>query len=240
MADWLIILNADGTVLAVDGGAPADWIGTRLEERNDVPADVQRVTLLTRRQINESTERASIVSTTVTSTHPPVRILVIDAMPLRRTATDLRALLESTIQVMEPQARAIEVALTLDVAPDVPGTLHVDPDKIAWTLSALVGNALRFVRRGTRLRPGGSIDLRARYQPGISRVILEVRDDGIGIPGDRLSRLLQRAPEQLHASGPGLNLVLDVVGAHGGSVEVESSTQPDRSGTTIRLAIPCC
>jgi signal transduction histidine kinase len=238
MADWLIVMNADGTVLAVDGGAPAEWIGTRPEERNDVPVEVRRVTALARRQFIESATRVSM-STAVASEHPPVRILVLDAMPVRRTATDLRALLESTVQVMAQQARAVEVALTLDVAPDVPRTVLLDPDKIAWTLTALVGNALRFVRRGTRLRPGGSIELRARYQPAASSLILEVQDDGIGIPADRLSRLLQRAPEELHVSGLALNLVLDVVGAHGGSVQVESSTQADLSGTIIRLTIPC-
>ena len=100
---------------------------------------------------------------TVMSTAPPVRILALHAVPVRRLAIDLRALLESTIKVMEQQARAIEVALTVDVGPDVPQTLRLDPEKIAWTLTALIGNALRFVRRGTRLMPGGTIQVHARY-----------------------------------------------------------------------------
>jgi signal transduction histidine kinase len=69
-------------------------------------------------------------------------------------------------------------------------------------------------------------------------VILEVRDDGAGIPEDRLSQLLRRGPEQPFGSGLSLNLVQDVVAAHGGSVEVESSTQSDRSGTVVRLTLP--
>jgi hypothetical protein len=44
-------------------------------------------------------------------------------MPVRRVASDLPALLESTINVMELQARAIDVALTLDVGSDVPRLL---------------------------------------------------------------------------------------------------------------------
>jgi signal transduction histidine kinase len=237
MTDWLIVMNAEGTILAVDGGAPRDWVGTRPEDRNDVSRDLQQFMAATRRQFTESAARMSHVAT-ATAADPPVRVMVLDAMPVTRIATDLRALLTSTVQVMESQARAIEVALTLDVAPDVPQLVHVDPDKIAWTITALVGNALRFVRRGTRLRPGGSIDVRGRYLPNSSRVVLEVRDDGVGIPEDRLSSMLQRAPEHPHASGLALKMVLDIVGAHGGSVEVESSTQTDRSGTTIRLALP--
>jgi signal transduction histidine kinase len=239
IAEWLIVLNADGTVLAVAGGALSEWIGTRAEDRTDVPAEVRRVAATARRQLQGSTPSVSLVSTTIASTEQPVRIVVLNALPVRRTATDLRQLLESIVHVMKGQARAIEVALTLHVGQDVPRILYVDPEKIAWTIAALIGNALRFVRRGTRLRPGGTIDVRVRYVPASTQVVVEVQDDGVGIPGDVLPRLLQRSPERLHASGLALNLVQDVIAAHGGSMHLESSTDSERSGTTVRLAIPC-
>jgi signal transduction histidine kinase len=206
-AEWLIVVNADGTVLAVDGGAPLDWIDQRLQECGDVPASA--------------------------------RILTVHAVPVHLSAVDLRALLKSTMTLMEQQARAIGVALTLDVAPDVPPALRLDPEKIAWTLTALIGNALRFVRRGTRLMPGGTIQVRALRGPVSSHVVLEVQDDGSGIPADMLPQLLRRSPGPLHASGLALSLVQDVIAAHGGEIRLDSSTEADRSGTTVRLIIPC-
>jgi signal transduction histidine kinase len=238
-AEWLVVLNADGTVLAVGGGAPADWVNSRLQDRADVPADVRQAAADVRQRIDAPGLDASLTSTTVTSGARPVRILALHAVPVRRSPIDLRALLESTITVMERQARAIGVALTLDVEPDVPRTLKLDPEKIAWTLTALIGNALRFVRRGTRLMPGGTIQVRARHVPAASQVVLEVEDDGGGIPADKLSQLLQRASAPIYATGLALSLMLDVIAAHGGAIQIESRTEADRSGTTVRLVIPC-
>ncbi len=237
-AEWLIVLNAEGNVIAVDGGAPREWMDTRVHDRADVPTEVRRAAAEARRQLVESARQACLVSTSVGSTATPVRLLALHAVPVRPLTIDLRALLESTVKVMEQQARAIEVALTLDVGPDVPRTLSLDPEKIAWTLTALIGNALRFVRRGTRLMPGGTIQVRARFAPAASRVVLEVQDDGSGIPPDTLSRLLGRSRDPLHASGLALSLVQDVIAAHGGEIQLESSTKADHSGTTVRLLIP--
>jgi signal transduction histidine kinase len=207
-AEWLVVVNADGTVLAVDG-APADWVGTRLQER----ADASHV--------------------------PPIRVVPLHAVPVRRRPTDLRALLTSIVDVMAPQARAIDAALRLEAGPNLPQTMMLDTEKIAWTLTALIGNALRFVRRGSSVRPGGTITVRANQMPADSDVVLEVADDGVGIPADRLSQLLTRPQDGSGVSALALNLVQDIVAAHGGAVRIESSTDAWQSGTTVRLRIPC-
>jgi len=238
-AEWLIVLNADGTVLAVDGGAPEEWIGTRVEERPDISADLRRVASETRRQSHEHASHAGRVATTVLAAEQPVRILALAAVPVRRVPTDLRRLLGLTVKVMALQARAIEAALTLDVDANVPRLLFVDREKIGWVVTALIGNALRFVRRGTRLRPGGTIQVRARFTSDASDVTLEVEDDGSGIPEMTLSQLLQPETEGVQASGLALRLVQDVIAAHGGTVRIESRTDAAQSGTTVRLTLPC-
>jgi signal transduction histidine kinase len=206
-AEWLVVVNADGTVLAVDG-APADWVGTRLQEH----ADASHTALL--------------------------RVLPVHAVPVHRRPTDLRDLLQSIVDVMAPQARAIDATLRLEADPTLPPTMMLDAEKIAWTLTALVGNALRFVPHGTTRRPGGTIIVRANHLPATSEVVLEVTDDGVGIPADRLSQLLKRSSDASGASGLALKLVQDIVAAHGGTVHIESSTQDWQSGTTVRLTLP--
>jgi signal transduction histidine kinase len=206
-AEWVVVVNANGTVLAVDG-APADWVGTRLQERVDA------------------------------SHAPPIRVVSLHAVPVRRRPTDLRALLTSIVDVMTPQARAIDAALRLEAAPNLPPTMMLDSEKIAWTVTALIGNSLRFVRHGTSRRPGGTITVRANHVPAAPEIVLEVVDDGVGIPADRLSQLLKRPSDGSGASALALNLVQDIVAAHGGSVHIESSTEAWHSGTTVRLTIP--
>jgi signal transduction histidine kinase len=237
--EWLIVVNAEGLVLAVAGGAPREWIGAHLDGRADVPADLRQAAAVTLREFNRAVTHPGAMSMTIASTGQPVRLLMIHALPVHRVPTDVRRLLESATQVMQPQARGADVALTLDIAESVPRLLALDPEKVAWTITALVGNALRFVAHGTRLRPGGTIEVRAALDAGQPRVIVEVRDNGRGIPKDRLSQLMERRPDQLHPSALTLSIVREFVAAHGGSLQLESRTEADRSGTTVRLSFPC-
>jgi len=163
--------------------------------------------------------------------------MVIDALPLRRVATDLRALLQSALEVMQRQAMAFDVTLTVVVEDEVPAAVLLDPGKVAWAATVLVGNALRYVHRGSRLMPGGSIVVRIAYNPAGPDITIEVQDDGSGIPGDRLRGLFAAGPGQQRV-GLGLLMVREVVAAHAGRVDVQSDTDPSRRGTTVRLTLP--
>ena len=61
------------------------------------------------------------------------------------------------------RARAADVALRVRVEDDVPATVSIDRAKIAWEVTALVGNALRYVRHGSQTMTGGTIDVHAAY-----------------------------------------------------------------------------
>ncbi len=80
--------------------------------------------------------------------------------------TDLRALLRSTLDVMQRQARAFDVTLNVAVDDDVPAVVSLDAEKIAWATTVLVGNALRYVHHGSQVMPGGSIAVRVDVQFG--------------------------------------------------------------------------
>ncbi len=85
--------------------------------------------------------------------------------------------------------------------------------------------------------PGGSIAVRASYNPAPAQVLIEVQDDGPGIPMDRVNALFGGGPDPARR-GLALLMVRDVVAAHGGYVEVDSETDPYRSGTIVRLTLP--
>jgi signal transduction histidine kinase len=96
----------------------------------------------------------------------------------------------------------------------------------------LVGSAMRHVRT-----PGGVIDVRVSYDAVGATLSIAVRDDGPGIPTERLNRLLKRGNWQPGAA-LALLLVEDVVVAHGGKVEVESDTDRLAHFTKISLTLP--
>lgn len=158
-------------------------------------------------------------------------------IPLRLRPTDLRELLNSNMVVMHAQATAIDVSLTASVADNVPYVVRLDPAKVGWAIISLVGNALRYVRHGSRRTPGGAVTVAVTYDPAESAVAIEVRDDGPGIVPATASRLFNH--DDPHGpSGLGLLLVHDIVVAHGGAIKVRSSIEPIGNGTSIRFTIP--
>ncbi|WP_394836980.1 HAMP domain-containing histidine kinase [Pendulispora rubella] len=161
-----------------------------------------------------------------------------EAIPLRRAPTDLHELLTSSLEVLQRQASNLDVAFTIEASSALPKDTCIDPEKIAWAVATLVGNALRYVRPGTRLMPGGSVSVQLSYVPEKDHVVVRVQDDGPGIPADKLPWLFQRAHGKTHAAGLGLMLIHDVVTAHGGSIDVKSRTSGFEHGTSITLQIP--
>ena len=157
-----------------------------------------------------------------------------DAIPLRRAAVDVRDLLRWGLDTLRRQADTFDVGLDVRVDDNVPARVELDPQKMAWAITALVGNALRYVRRGSNTMPGGSILVRVSYQSG--QMTITVQDDGPGIASDRLHTLFD--PSMRTSSALGLSMVRDVVEAHGGAVAIESESAGPSHGTTVRLTLP--
>jgi two-component system OmpR family sensor kinase len=138
---------------------------------------------------------------------------------------------------MQSQSAAADVALTVSIAENVPPVVTLDPEKVGWAVVALIGNALRYVRHGSRQRVSGTIAVHVSYDTAASMLAVEVRDNGPGMVLATVSRLFNH--DDPHGpSGLGLLLVHDIVEAHGGSMEVHSSTGTPGSGTSIRFTIP--
>lgn len=163
---------------------------------------------------------------------------VVESIPVRRQPVDVGVLLELTMEVMHLQARAQDVALKVRVADDVPVPLHLDGDKVAWAIASLVGTALWHVRRGTHLMPGGSIEVNVRYDPGPGHLTIDVRDDGAGIPLDKLKGLLNRGAHSHPGQALALLLVEDIAAAHGGGIEIESNRDRFDHFTNVHITIP--
>jgi signal transduction histidine kinase len=235
-ADWTLVLAHDGTVLAATGGAPRSWIGTRLADCADLPADVKEVGRVLVEGALEAGPTGATVPLRSGQTRLRLHLAVVEALPVRRVPTDLQSLLRSALHALERQAKSLDVALRIDVQNEL-DPVPLDPGKIAWVVTALVGNALRYVRHGSHTMPGGTVTVRAGYSEAAREVVIEVQDDGPGIPPGRLQGL--SGDKRTGASlGLGLTMVREVVTAHGGDIAILSATDPLHPGTTIRLRLP--
>jgi signal transduction histidine kinase len=126
------------------------------------------------------------------------------------------------------------IDFALEVGDDVPETMMGDPDRLNEVLGNLLSNAFKFTPRD------GQIRLAACAAP--DRLVVEVRDTGIGIPPDKLPKIFEKffqvenqAQPRSVGSGLGLAIAQEIVEAHGGTITAES--QVDR-GTTFRVDLP--
>jgi two-component system sensor histidine kinase SenX3 len=111
-----------------------------------------------------------------------------------------------------------------------------DPEELRTAVSNLLDNAIKY--------SGKNVDVTVRVEaPDENRVVLSVKDRGVGIPEDELKRIFKRfyrAPGRArsHAKGTGLGLfiVRSVARAHGGKVFAVSDGEG--KGTTFTLELP--
>ncbi len=159
----------------------------------------------------------------------------IDAQKLAlcRAPFDLRALAEAVVAMLRPAAAARSLALTLELAPDVPAWLVGDDARLRQVLVNLVSNAVKFTERG-------AVELRISARPlagGEHEVACVVADTGVGMAPEVIRRLFQpfeRADEAQGGTGLGLAISKQIVLAMGGDIWVTS--EPGR-GSTFTFAI---
>jgi two-component system, OmpR family, sensor kinase len=132
------------------------------------------------------------------------------------TELDPGELLRDACQVHRDANRG--VVINEDLSP-LPTSITGDPKLLFYAFSNLISNAVKY-------SPAGSpIEVIARQEPG--RLVIQVRDHGIGIPARDRGRLFERYFRGSNATavagtGVGLHLVSMVVTLHHGEVFAES------------------
>jgi signal transduction histidine kinase len=232
--DAQLVIGPDGTVLAATGSLPSGLVDTRLHDCQGLSREIREAGTALLHELRRSGNRV-VVQTVDLGDAGTVQLVAIEALAIRRSATDVRALLASKLSVISSQALDVAVTLNVAVAADVPAVVHVDPDKVAWAVTTLVGNALRYMRPGSRQKQGGAIHVRAGFDPASSQVNIEVQDDGPGVPAGTVARLFKGDGLNVRGAGLALLLISDICGAHGGAVDVRSSTDRAGHGTTVRM-----
>jgi PAS domain S-box-containing protein len=140
---------------------------------------------------------------------------------------DLVAVVAETMNLLKDQCGQLGIRVAVDVANDIP-LIMADRNQVKQALFNVMKNALEAMDRGGEI----FIHLEADDE----WVVLSVKDTGVGIPADKLTRVFD-AYYTTKASGGGLGMLilLRILRAHGGTVDIQST--PD-VGTTVTLRFP--
>ncbi len=140
-------------------------------------------------------------------------------------------LLSSSSERMSLQAERAGLSLRVDCSPNLP-KVRADVARLEQVLVNLIHNAVKFTH------PGGEVILLA--EPADGAVCFVVRDTGVGISADDLSRIFERFYKSDRSrsgggTGLGLSIARHIVEAHGGRIWAESR---EGHGSSFLFTVP--
>ncbi|HAA22525.1 MAG TPA: ATP-binding protein [Cytophagales bacterium] len=148
-----------------------------------------------------------------------------------KTRIEVRELLQPTVMLLQPEAEAKGVNLSLSVDPE---TLSVmaDSELIDQVLINLVKNAIQAFDED---HEGVKEVALTATEDSRGRVLVHIKDNGVGIEEDALSKIfIPFFTTKKQGSGIGLSLSRQIMRQHGGNISVKSVVN---EGTEFTLKI---
>jgi two-component system phosphate regulon sensor histidine kinase PhoR len=150
---------------------------------------------------------------------------------VRKHACNVARVLRSVVQGLDSRAR--DKGLELSYSGPESVLIEANETQLTQVAMNLVENAINYT-------PAGKVGV--QLSVGGNEVTIQVRDSGIGIASDQVSRIFERfyrvdkaRSRSTGGTGLGLSIVKHIVEAHGGSVEVNSSLN---NGSTFTIVLP--
>ncbi|HVO60304.1 MAG TPA: HAMP domain-containing sensor histidine kinase [Terriglobales bacterium] len=157
--------------------------------------------------------------------------------PLASEQVDFSALVHECVDLARERHHLPADTIRLDTSSlDGQGSSVVgDVDELHTAVLNVIDNAVKY--------SGQNVDVDVSLMPEGERLILRVRDRGIGIPPHDLKRVFKRfyrvphrALAQIKGTGLGLFIVRSIVRRHGGNAYAQS--EGEGRGTTVTLELP--
>lgn len=148
---------------------------------------------------------------------------------LEKDEFDIKNTIEMIGKQLKPRAVNNNIDFNVNVENDI-GTFIGDENRIKQVLINLLDNAFKFTPEG------GKVELNA-YKDS-DTLILEVKDTGIGIPEEDLSRVKEKFYKGKNSkshSGIGLSICDEIVKLHNGTLDIYSALN---EGTRVVVRLP--
>ncbi len=147
-------------------------------------------------------------------------------------------IINEVLSMLKSQSDNKNIGLSADVQEDIKN-LTGDTDKFKQMLINLVDNAIKYTPEGGKVRVEA-------YNQGdkasVDKIVIKVRDNGIGIPKLQIPRLFERfyrvdkaRSRNVGGTGLGLAIVKHIVILFNGEIEVESEVG---KGTEFKIILP--
>jgi signal transduction histidine kinase len=147
--------------------------------------------------------------------------------------TSLADVASTAVRGAAVTANKADLQLTLETDDNLP-LVNADPGRLGQVFDNLLGNAIKFSPEG------GVISVRVFRDGNFIRT--DVKDQGIGIPADKLDRIFDRfyqvdgsTTRRFGGTGLGLAIAKSIIEAHGGQVTVTSELHV---GSTFSFLLP--
>ena len=155
------------------------------------------------------------------------------AQDIPKTSVSLAEVVSQVFEDLQPHAGKKRVVLQRKLPASLP-LVHGNMEAIHELLGNLIGNAVKYTR------VGGRVCVSASSSGNV--VVVEVEDDGVGIPADALPHIFEEfyradnvRAEAVEGTGLGLSIVSQILSAHGGRIWVESE---EEKGSTFSFSLP--
>ena len=152
---------------------------------------------------------------------------------MRITDFEIKDLVDDVLQDFGPTVKETGVQIKVDVAPAL-GLLHNDREKIQYTLTNLLDNAIRFTPQG------GNVGIEANDRG--DELWVAVWDTGVGIPEHEFGHIFRpfyqvedSLTREHEGMGVGLAIAKGMIELCGGRIWVESEVG---QGSRFTFAIP--
>jgi PAS domain S-box-containing protein len=168
-----------------------------------------------------------------------IRGVVLDVLyfakerPLERKRTDVSAFTEGLLAVSAPKIRKLAIDFATDIASGL-GEFEIDAAVAAPAISNILDNAVDACS-AERAQAPHRITFQARGTP--EHVIFDIQDNGVGMTRETRAKIFDLFYSSKGRAGTGLGLFItrQVVGQHGGRIEVESTPG---EGSLFRIVLP--
>jgi GAF domain-containing protein len=153
------------------------------------------------------------------------------------TPTSMVDAVRSALDDFRPLAQRAGIRFREDLPEDLP-LVRADKEQLTQVFAHLLDNAIKFSPGG------GTVTIRGWEErgEGVAQSRISIADEGIGIESEHLEHIFERfyqvdggAGRRFGGMGVGLALVREIVEAHDGRVDVESTPQ---EGSTFTVTLP--